>query len=162
MMVPFKKFFQDFQRSWPDLSSFQKFERSVATVLMVLTAIVTLAATLRLGVNLFRLFVLKTNFLEYAVFQSVFGMIMTIIIALEFNRSIASVLAGRSHLFQVQTVVLIGLVAMVRKFIILDLETTPPPAVIGLSVGTLGLAVVYWLISQNKRGTPRADKAAKR
>ncbi len=156
MAVPFKKFFANLRRTWPDLSSFEKFERIVATILMVLTAVITIAATARLGINLFRLFVLKVDFLEYAVFQSVFGMIMTIVIALEFNRSIASVLAGRSQLFQVRTVVLIGLVALVRKFIILDLSSTPPIAVIGLSIGTLSLAGVYWLLSQNQRSTDKA------
>jgi len=38
--------------------------------------------------------------------------------------------------------------------------STPPIAVIGLSVGTLSLAAVYWLLSQNFRVKAKAETAA--
>ena len=74
---------------------------------------------------------------EHVVFQTVFGMIFTVIIALEFKRSLLIVVTERHNsIVQVRTVVLLAMLAMVRKLIILDLVTTdaptaataPPPA----------------------------------
>jgi uncharacterized membrane protein (DUF373 family) len=48
-------------------------------------------------------------------FQAVFGIIMTVLIALEFNHSILSVLERRHGIVQVRTVVLIALLALVRN-----------------------------------------------
>ena len=59
--------------------------------------------------------------------------VMTVLIALEFNHSILGVLERKHGVIQVRTVVLIALLALVRKFIILDTahaepltEDTPP------------------------------------
>lgn len=117
---------------------------------MVLSTVVTLFAMARLAYNLFQLFILKADFLEYAVFQSVFGMIMTILIALEFNRSIAATIMGLAHIIQVRMVIMIGILALVRKFIILDIKETPPTAVFSLAAGVLALACVYWILDQNR------------
>jgi uncharacterized membrane protein (DUF373 family) len=58
---------------------------------------------------------------DYAVFQAVFGMIFTVIIALEFKRSLL-VAAERQHsVVQVRTVVLIAMLAILRKLLILDI-----------------------------------------
>src|SRR4029453_19392310 len=56
---------------------------------------------------------------DYTVFQAVFGMIFTVIIALEFKRSLL-VSAERHHsVVQVRTVILIAMLAIVRKLLIL-------------------------------------------
>ncbi|WP_246205824.1 phosphate-starvation-inducible PsiE family protein [Microvirga arsenatis] len=57
---------------------------------------------------------------ETGVFQVVFDMISTVLIALEFNHSTIGVLHRKECILQVRTVVLIALLALVRKFIILD------------------------------------------
>ena len=48
-------------------------------------------------------------------------MIFTVIIALEFKHSLLVVLARRESVVQVRSVILIAMLAMVLKFIILDL-----------------------------------------
>jgi len=155
MNLPFKKFFMELGDKWPDLSTYERFERVIALVLAVLVGVVTILATVRLAGSLFVSFVLKENFLQFAVFQSTFGAIMVVLIALEFNRSIAAMLTGQSALFQAKNIILIGILALVRKFVILDVSRTPPEAVIGMAVATLALAGVYWLISNgtNKEQT---------
>jgi len=83
----------------------------------------------------------------------VFGTIFTVIIALEFKRSLL-VLAERSDsVVQVRAVVLIALLAVVRKLIILDLSTTDAFHLLALAAAILALGAVYWLVrDQGRRG----------
>jgi uncharacterized membrane protein (DUF373 family) len=98
---------------------------------------------------------LSTNFdpTDYGVFQAVFGTIFTVIIALEFKRSLL-VLAERSDsVVQVRAVVLIALLAVVRKLIILDLSSTDAFHLLALAAAILALGAVYWLVrDQGRRG----------
>jgi Phosphate-starvation-inducible E family len=64
-----------------------------------------------------------------ATFQSIFGMIMTVLIALEFNHAIMSILHRKDSIVQLRTVILIALLAMARKFIIIDFTGLDPLAV---------------------------------
>ncbi|MFM0089373.1 phosphate-starvation-inducible PsiE family protein, partial [Paraburkholderia sediminicola] len=82
-----------------------------------------------------------------AVFQTVFGMIMTLLIAMEFRHSIIRVMLRRDHIVQVKTVVLIALLAIARKFIILD-PNSDPYRIGALAVALLALGGVYWLMRQ--------------
>jgi uncharacterized membrane protein (DUF373 family) len=53
-----------------------------------------------------------------------FGAIFTVIIALEFKRSLLVVARRQESIVPVRTVILIALLAIVRKMIILDLAST--------------------------------------
>jgi hypothetical protein len=53
-------------------------------------------------------------------------MIMTLLIAMEFKHSIVRVALRRDSIIQVKTVILIGLIALARKFVILDPRPAPP------------------------------------
>ena len=52
---------------------------------------------------------------DYAVFQALFGMIFTGIIALEFKRSLLVMADRHRSVVQVRTVILIALLAIVRN-----------------------------------------------
>ena len=83
-------------------------------------------------------------------------MIFTVLIALEFNHSIIGVLHRKESIIHVRTVVLIALLALCRKFIILDATKTEPLSVIGLAAAILALGGVHWLV----RDQDRKDAAA--
>src|SRR6202021_3073285 len=82
---------------------------------------------------------------DYGVFQAVFGMIFTVIIALEFKRSLLVVAERRDSVVQVRSVILIALLAVVRKLIILDLSSTDAFHLLALAAAILALGAVYWL-----------------
>jgi uncharacterized membrane protein (DUF373 family) len=82
----------------------------------------------------------------YAVFQAVFGMIFTVIIALEFKKSLLVVAERRENVVQIRSVVIIALLAICRKIIILDLNETDASHIIAFAAVILALGVVYWLI----------------
>jgi uncharacterized membrane protein (DUF373 family) len=86
----------------------------------------------------------------------VFGMIFTVIIALEFKKSLLIVAERKGSVVQIRTVVVIALLAICRKVIILDLAETDAWHILALAAAILALGSVYWLI----RDRDRADKAA--
>lgn len=98
---------------------------------------------------------------DYAVFQAVFGMIFTVIIALEFKRSLLVVAERRHSVVQVRAVLLIALLAVVRKLIILDLKETEAMQLVALAAAILALGAVYWLVRDQDRKHAVPDRARK-
>jgi len=90
------------------------------------------------------------NPLEYKVFQAVFGQIMTVLIALEFNHTLQYVVSREQSIIQTKIVLLIGLLALSRKFIILDLKEATPNELLGLAAVTLALGICYWLLRERE------------
>jgi uncharacterized membrane protein (DUF373 family) len=87
--------------------------------------------------------------LEHTVFQTVFGRIMTLLIALEFNHTLRYVVARHQSVIQTKVVVLIALLALARKFIILDVHEVAAEELIGLAAITLALGVTYWFVRES-------------
>ncbi len=76
-----------------------------------------------------------------------FGMIMALLIAMEFKHSIIKVATRQENIIQVKTVTLIALLALSRKFVILDPEISPA-MVAALAGAALALEVIYWLLRE--------------
>jgi len=131
------------------LSLYERFEQAIMLVVITLIMAVTIAATLHLVVAVWRLLsspaIDPTN---QAVFQTVFGAMFVVIIALEFKRSLLAVLAHNENVVRVRTIVLIALLAIARKFILLDLQATAPMEIFALAAAVLSLGIVYWLIRE--------------
>jgi uncharacterized membrane protein (DUF373 family) len=58
----------------------------------------------------------------------------------------------QQSIIQTQVVLLIALLAIARKFIVLDLGSVDAAQLLGLAAITLGLGIAYWLIRE------RADR----
>ena len=140
-------------RRFEALAIYERFETVVIWLLTALIAVVVVAALWNLVTEVFVALVLVGSFdpTDHAVFQSVFGMIFTVIIALEFKRSILVAAERRDGIVQVKVVILLAMLAIVRKFIILDFAETPADKIIGLAVAILALGVVYWLVRDQDR-----------
>ncbi len=143
------------------LSFYERFERAVVLVLTGLIVAVVASATWRLALAVLAL--VLSNQVDPAnqqVFQAVFGMIFTVIIALEFKHSLLIVLARQESVVRVRSVVLIAMLAMVRKFIILDLSEAEPLQLFALAAAILALGIVYWLVREQDRRTLAAGQDA--
>jgi uncharacterized membrane protein (DUF373 family) len=139
---------------WRPLSLRQKFENAVIVILSALITLVIAMAIWTLVLKLLSSIVLSSGFdpTDYEVFQTLFGMIMTVIIALEFQRSLVVITGRRLGIVQVRTVVLIALLAVVRKLLILDLASTDAALLFGLAAATLALGAVYRLVGERDGG----------
>ena len=68
-------------------------------------------------------------------------------------------LERKESIVQVRTVVLIAILALVRKFIILDATKTEPMTIIGLAAAILALGAVHWLVrDQDRKDVAEADR----
>jgi uncharacterized membrane protein (DUF373 family) len=147
-----KEEFAGARAGWKLMTFYQKFEHAVILVLSALIAVVVALAVwnllLKVAASLF-----SSGFdpTDYSVFQALFGMIFTVIIALEFKRSLL-VVAERQHgVVQVRTVILIALLAIVRKLMIIDLSTTEAVQLFALAAAIVALGSVYWLVRDQDR-----------
>jgi uncharacterized membrane protein (DUF373 family) len=110
------------REAWPALSFYERFEQVVCLVLTFLIACLIAVATWHLVARVAELLLLDAaDPANQAVFQAVFGMVMTVLIALEFKHSMLGVLERKHGVIQVRSVVLL---ALVRKFIIIDATKT--------------------------------------
>lgn len=148
------------REAWPGLSTYKRFEQVVSLLLTALIGLVIIAAVVNLSFRIFTLVLFGVlDPAEHGVFQAIFGMIFTVLIALEFNHSILGVLERKENIIQVKTVVLIALLALGRKFIILDATKTEPMTIIGLAAAVLALGAVYWFVRDQDR-KDAAEQAA--
>ena len=145
--MPFKEKLAVALQQWKPLTIYQKFEHAVILVLTALIAIVVAFALWNLVLKILFSIVSSGGFdpTEYSVFQALFGMIFTVIIALEFKRSLLLVAERRHGIVQARTVILIALLAIVRRLIIIDLSADAAE-VFALATAILALGAVYWLV----------------
>jgi uncharacterized membrane protein (DUF373 family) len=135
------------RQDWAVLTAYQRFEAMVALVLQAVVGLVIVVALYRLTISVVEALVLESlNPLEHTVFQGVFGQIMTLLIALEFNHTLRYVAADVRGIIQARIVIVIAILALARKAIILELSEVTPAQVAGLAGLTLALGVTYWLI----------------
>ena len=141
------------QEAWPGLSYYKRFEQLISLALTVVIALIIIAALFELCVRVVLLLV--SGLIDPAdqeTFQAIFGMILTVLIALEFNHSIVEVLERKHSIVQARTVLLIALLALVRKFIVIDVNRTDALTIIGLAAAVLALGSAYWLMGAQNRG----------
>jgi len=144
-----KKGLMRLRDEWPGLSLYQRFESLVAAFLSVLVGVVVLVALYRLSSTVIVDLVIGVlNPLDPQVFQTIFGDILTLLIALEFNHSLQLVVSREQSLIQTKVVLLIALVALARKFIVMDIKEATAGLLFGLAAMALALGAVYWLMRE--------------
>jgi uncharacterized membrane protein (DUF373 family) len=137
----------DIRTNWPILTAYQRFETMVALLLTMVIAAVILVAVYRLVVSVIETLVLQTlNPLDHTVFQQVFGEIMTVLIALEFNHTLQYAITRSRGVIEAKIVILIAQLAIVRKLIVTDFYGVTPAWLAGLAALILALGITYWLM----------------
>ncbi len=151
--MPLKQELAAERQRWKLLTFYQKFEHAVILVLTALIAVVVAFALWNLVLKILLSILFSGGFdpTDYGVFQALFGMIFTVIIALEFKRSLLVVAERRHGIVQVRTVILIALLAIVRKLMIIDLSDADAQQVLALAAAILALGAVYWLVRDQDR-----------
>lgn len=76
--------------------------------------------------------------------KEIFGLFLSVLIALEILENIAAYL--KKHVVQVELVIVTSLIAVARKIIILDLDKTLGISLIGLAIAILALSISYLIV----------------
>jgi uncharacterized membrane protein (DUF373 family) len=141
----------DARRRFDLLTFYGKFEQIVIFILTVLIAVFVIFAVWNLALKVLQSIASSTlDPTDYSVFQAVFGAILTVIIALEFKKSLLVSAERQQSVVQVRTVILIALLAVVRKVLILDLAHATTE-LFALAAAIIALGAVYWLVRDQDR-----------
>jgi uncharacterized membrane protein (DUF373 family) len=119
---------------------------SVIIIYVLILVIITLADDFRAGIV----------YMETGAMKDTFGLILTVIILLEFNHSIVLAIRQRSGAVQVRIIVLITIIVLARKLVLLDYAATSGETLLGLGGLALALGGLYWLISDREQ--PRRSR----
>jgi len=144
---------------WAVQSYYQRFESLVAFALTLLISLIILVALYRLSAAVVTgLLFGALDPLDFEVFQAVFGEILTLLIALEFNHTLQYVVTREQSIIQTKVVLLIALLAIARKFIILDIKDISAQTLLALAAITLVLGATYWLVRERDDRLTRISK----
>jgi uncharacterized membrane protein (DUF373 family) len=151
---------QAFTTKWPKLASYGQFERIALGSVMLMLAVITVYAIVFVAIKVAGDLALGESFLDKAALQDTFGLILTIVILLEFNHSIYVALTQGSGAIQTRIVVLIAILVIARKLMLKDFEAVDFQTLLGYGGLLLALGGLYWLISDGDRRRARAASHA--
>jgi len=127
------------------------FDRAIVWILVAMMALAIVAATADL-VWVFAISLLSSpfDFLTVTELLDVFGAFLIVLIGLELLATVKSY--AKEHRVHVEAVLLVSLIAVLRKLITLDLKTVPPATVLAVAGLVGALAGAYWLMRKSVRG----------
>jgi uncharacterized membrane protein (DUF373 family) len=135
---------------------YEWFEQIILGIMVFIISLVIIYSVVLVIITLFEDLTSGTGFMETGALKETFGLILTVIILVEFNHSIVLAIRQRSGAIQVRIVVLITIIVLARKLVLLDYATASVETLLGLGGLALSLGGLYWLISdgeQRRRST---------
>jgi uncharacterized membrane protein (DUF373 family) len=142
------------QRDWKHLLSYEAFERIASRVVMFFISVIIVYSIVLMAITLVDQFRLNSTYLDTESLRDVFGSILTILILIEFNHSIAVALSTRSGILQARPIVLITILVIARKVILLDFATATFEQLLGIGAIALAFGLLFWLINARSRPSP--------
>ena len=135
---------------------YEWFEQIILGIMVFIISLVIIYSVVVVIITLFEDLTSGTGFMETGALKETFGLILTVIILVEFNHSIVLAIRQRSGAIQVRIVVLITIIVLARKLVLLDYASASVETLLGLGGLALSLGGLYWLISdgeQRRRST---------
>jgi uncharacterized membrane protein (DUF373 family) len=130
---------------------YEWFEQIVLSILVLIICLVIVYSLIIATIKIFEDLVSGIGFIETAALKDTFGLILTVIILVEFNHSIVLAIRQRSGAIQVRIVVLITIIVLARKLVLLDYAAASVETLLGLGGLALALGGLYWLISDGEQ-----------
>ena len=129
------------------LEIFERFEKAIVHVLLILMMIALVLATIELGIILYQeimkppVYILNLeNMLE------VFGFFLMVLIGLELLVTIKAYL--HTDQFHLEIVFIVAMIAIARKIIILDYKTITDTMLLGMSAAIIALSAGYYFVKR--------------
>jgi uncharacterized membrane protein (DUF373 family) len=117
-------------------------------------------SSLALVIKLSREIFANIEFGEAIALKDAFGPILTVVILLEFNRSILAAMRAGSGIVELRIVVEIVIIVIARKLILFEYETGDLQRPLFLSGLILSLGALYWLIGHAEQVRRRGGAPA--
>lgn len=147
--------FQTALRRFVGNTLYETFEHLIMLVLTLVIVILIAFATWHLVLATFAVIYAGTlDPSDPSVYPAIFGMFFTVLIGLEFKRSFLIVTSSQTSIVRIRSIILIGMLATLRKFIVLDLKEINVGETIAVAAAILALGLVYWLVRDQERREP--------
>ena len=139
---------------------YEWFEQIILGIIVFIMSLVIVYSLTLATTTLFQDLVSGMGSMETSALKDTFGLILTVIILVEFNHSIVLAIRQRSGAIQVRIVVLITIIVLARKLVLLDYTTASMETLLGLGGLALSLGGLYWLISNGEQRRRAPDSIA--
>ncbi len=143
---------KSFKEHWANSNPFQKFEISIGLILCVFLAVIIILTLVRLSYSTLIVAYDPPSASNAQSTQVIFGIIVTILLALELVRAILHNIKNHSVIIHTNEMILIGIIALVRKLIIIDHNQVATFTLLGLAASIAALAGSYWVLLGSKKG----------
>jgi uncharacterized membrane protein (DUF373 family) len=148
-----------FRRGSVIYAAYDQFERIISVILLITISIIIVYATGLMMITLAGDFHAGLHFAEQGALKDTFGLILSLLILIEFNHSIVLAIRRRSGIIEVRVVILIAIIVIARKLILLDYANTTLGMLLGLGGLALSLGALYWLLTDIERRRPPSAPA---
>lgn len=139
-------------------AAYDRFSNVIALLLLLGTSVVIVIATFSFLRLTGEVFLDTMDGTSYATLQRVFDALLGAIIALELAHSVKLMVTGQRGFGQVRIVLVIGILAVVRKLIVIELEAVSGFLLLGLAAAIVALGGVYgYLLWLDRDGTVERD-----
>ncbi len=135
---------------------YDQFEMGISAILLIIIGIIIIYSTAIMVTMVVGDIHTGVHFSDQNAMKDTFGLILSILILIEFNHSIALAMRRRSGVLEVRVVILISIIVIARKLILLDYAKTGLDTLLGLGGLALSLGALYWLLSDVERRRPPA------
>ena len=149
-----------FRKQTKGRTLYEWFEKIILSILVLIISLIIVYSLILATITLFDDFISGIGFIETGALKDTFGLILTVIILVEFNHSIVLAIRQRSGAIQVRIVVLITIIVLARKLVLLDYATASVETLLGLGGLALSLGGLYWLISDGEQRRRAPDSIA--
>jgi len=130
------------------------FENIVSAILLIMVSIIIVYAVGLVAITVAEDFRSGVYFAQSGALKDTFGLILVVLILIEFNHSIALAMRQGIGVLQVRIIVLIAIIVILRKLILLDYSSTTLSTFLGLGGLVLSLGALYWLLTDVERRRP--------
>ena len=154
--------FDTVKKHWQKLEYYAYFEQIVLHLLLLFLALITIYMVVLVAMQLVEDFQLgAAAFMDKAVLQDAFGSILTVLILLEFNHSVAVAIRQKTGAIQVRIIIFIAILVIVRKLMVLDYSTASVQSLLGYSCLLVSLGALHWLVAHGDRHHPAVSGSEK-
>jgi uncharacterized membrane protein (DUF373 family) len=145
---------------WNKYITYSRFESIALSCIVVMIGAVAVVAIAWTAIKIVSDMLLGGAFLDKAALQDTIGLILVILILLEFNHSVVVSITERSGAVQVRMLVRITILVITRKLMLMDFATINAQTLLGFGGLLLALGGLYWLICDGDWRQARADGPA--
>ncbi len=149
-------FLRKSRREFKFHAAYDHFETIISGILLVIISIIIVYSLILVVVTIVEDFHSGVYFAETGAIKDTFGLILGLLILIEFNHSIALGMRSKSGVLQVRIIVLLAIIVIARKLILLNYDKIAMDTLLGLGGLALALGALYWLLTdvEHRRRPP--------